>query len=335
VAQVLSRWTGIPVSRMEEGETEKLLKMESELHKRVVGQDEAIASISRALRRSRADLKDPRRPIGSFIFLGPTGVGKSLLARVLAEFMFGNEESLIQLDMSEYMEKFAVSRMVGSPPGYVGYEEGGQLTERVRRQPYSVVLFDEVEKAHPDVMGLLMQILEEGKLTDAWGRPVDFRNAVVIMTSNAGAELLRKETTLGFATRSSKESHESMKDKLMGEVKKLFKPEFLNRVDDIIVFHQFSKQELMDIIDLEMEEIKSRLQGRKIDLILTKAAKEFLIGKGYDKRMGARPLRRALQRYIEDPLAEEIIRKRMKPGNRVRVGIKGGKINFSVTGRKS
>ena len=331
IAQVLSRWTGIPVSRMEEGETEKLLKMESELHQRVVGQNEAIASISRALRRSRADLKDPRRPIGSFIFLGPTGVGKSLLARVLAEFMFGDEGALIQLDMSEYMEKFAVSRMVGSPPGYIGYEEGGQLTEQVRRRPYSVVLFDEIEKAHPDVMGILMQILEEGKLTDAWGRAVDFRNTVVIMTSNAGAELLRKETTLGFGTRSSKESYEGMKDKIMGEMKKLFKPEFLNRVDDIIVFHQFSEKELMEIIDLEMKGVKARLKDRKIGLVLTKASKEFLISKGYDKRLGARPLRRSLQRYIEDPLAEEIIRKKIKPGDRVRAGIKGGKISFSVT----
>ncbi|MEA1928830.1 MAG: ATP-dependent Clp protease ATP-binding subunit, partial [Candidatus Auribacterota bacterium] len=243
VAQVLSKWTGIPVSRMEEEETEKLLRMEEEIHRNVVGQDEAIAAISRSLRRSRANLKDPRRPIGSFIFLGPTGVGKTYLARSLAEFMFGEEDALIQLDMSEYMEKFAVSRMVGSPPGYVGYEEGGQLTEQVRRRPYSVVLFDEVEKAHPDVMGVLLQILEEGTLTDNWGRAVDFRNTVIIMTSNAGADRLRKEGSLGFGARDGAGlEHKEIKASVMGELKKIFKPEFLNRVDESIVFHQLSKK---------------------------------------------------------------------------------------------
>jgi ATP-dependent Clp protease ATP-binding subunit ClpC len=330
VAQMLSRWTGIPVSRMEEGETEKLLKMESEIHKRVIGQEEAINAISRSLRRSRANLKDPRRPIGSFVFLGPSGVGKTLLARVLAEFMFGNEEALIQLDMSEYMEKFAVSRMLGSPPGYVGYEEGGQLTEQVRRKPYSVVLFDEVEKAHPEVMGILLQLLEDGKLTDSWGRAVDFRNTVVIMTSNAGAELLRKETTLGFGTGSKQESHGGMKEKIMGEVKKIFKPEFLNRVDDIIVFHKLGKDELIEIVDLEMAEVIERLRDKNIKLELTKRTKEFLIDKGYDERSGARPLRRALERHVEDPLAEAFLKGKIKPNSRVRVGIKKGKLNFTV-----
>ncbi len=330
IAQMLSRWTGIPIARMEEGESEKLLKMEAAIHKRVVGQDEAITAISRALRRSRANLKDPRRPIGSFIFLGPSGVGKTLLARVLAEFMFGDEQALIQMDMSEYMEKFSVSRMIGSPPGYVGYEEGGQLTEQVRRRPYSVVLFDEVEKAHPEVMGLLLQLLEDGKLTDSWGRLVDFRNTVVIMTSNAGAKLLRKETFLGFGQVAKQEGYESMKDKIMGEVKKLFKPEFLNRLDDIIVFHQLAKKDLVKIVDLELREILDRLKDKKIKLEITARAKEFLIDKGYDIRSGARPLRRALERYIEDPLAEAILRGEIKSQSRVKVGIKDGKLNFSV-----
>lgn len=330
VAQVLSRWTGIPVFRMEEEETEKLLRMEEEIHRRVIGQNEAIAAISRSLRRSRANLKDPRRPIGSFIFLGPTGVGKTYLARALAEFMFGNEEALIQLDMSEYMEKFAVSRMTGSPPGYVGYEEGGQLTEQVRRRPYSVVLFDEVEKAHPEVMGILLQILEEGALTDNWGRKVDFRNTVVIMTSNAGAEQLRKGTALGFGGRSGKERHEEIKDAVMGEVKKIFKPEFLNRVDEVIVFHQLDKDDLIKILDLQMEEIKHRIRGRGITLELTGPAKEFLVSEGYDMTLGARPLRRALERFIEDSLAESLLRGTIADGATVKVGLKNGQLNFTT-----
>ncbi len=330
VAQVLSKWTGIPVSRMEEEETEKLLRMEEEIHRRVIGQDEAIAAISRSLRRSRANLKDPRRPIGSFIFLGPTGVGKTYLARALAEFMFGNEEALIQLDMSEYMEKFAVSRMVGSPPGYVGYEEGGQLTEQVRRRPYSVVLFDEVEKAHPEVMGILLQILEEGTLTDNWGRAVDFRNTVVIMTSNAGAELLRKGTTVGFGTRTGKEQHHEIKNAVLGEVKKIFKPEFLNRVDDIIVFHQLGKKDLIRILDLQMEEVKERLRDRGITLEMTGPAGELLISEGYDMTMGARPLRRALERFVEDKLAESILRGQIIEGSRVRIGVKNKRIHFMM-----
>ncbi|MDP8214286.1 MAG: ATP-dependent Clp protease ATP-binding subunit [Candidatus Euphemobacter frigidus] len=330
VAQVLSKWTGIPVSRMEEEETEKLLRMEEEIHRRVIGQNEAIAAISRSLRRSRANLKDPRRPIGSFIFLGPTGVGKTYLARALAEFMFGNEEALIQLDMSEYMEKFAVSRMTGSPPGYVGYEEGGQLTEQVRRRPYSVVLFDEVEKAHPEVMGILLQILEEGALTDSWGRTVDFRNTVVIMTSNVGTEQLRKGTALGFGGRSGKERHEEIKDAVMGEVKKIFKPEFLNRVDEVIVFHQLNKDDLIKILDLQMEEIKHRLRDRRIALELTGPAKEFLVSKGYDMTLGARPLRRALERFVEDSLAESILRGTIADGATVKVGLKNGQLNFKT-----
>ena len=333
VARVLSKWTGIPVSRMEEEETEKLLRMEEEIHRRVIGQDEAIGAISRSLRRSRAKLKDPRRPIGSFIFLGPTGVGKTYLARALAEFMFGNEEALIQLDMSEYMEKFAVSRMVGSPPGYIGYEEGGQLTEQVRRRPYSVVLFDEVEKAHPEVMGILLQILEEGTLTDNWGRAVDFRNTVIIMTSNAGAEQLRRGTALGFGTRSGKEQHEEIKDAVMGEVKKIFKPEFLNRIDETIVFHQLNKDDLIKILDLQMEEVKDRLRGRGISLELTGPAKEFLVSKGYDITLGARPLRRALERFIEDPLSESILRGTIADGTRVRVGLKNGGLNFTTVNK--
>ncbi len=331
VAEVLAKWTGIPVSRMEEGETEKLLRMEEELHYRVIGQNEAITAISRALRRSRAKLKDPRRPIGSFIFLGPTGVGKTFLAQALAEFMFGNEEALIQLDMSEYMEKYSASRMVGSPPGYIGYEEGGQLTEQVRRRPYSVVLFDEVEKAHPDVMGMLLQILDEGKLTDSWGRAVDFRNTVVIMTSNVGAELLRKETTLGFGTGRKKEEHQSMKDKLMGQLKKSFKPEFLNRVDDTIVFHQLSKAELRQILDLEMKEVLERLQSRDIILELTDPARDFLVDRDFDPRLGARPLRRTLEHYLEDTLAEELLKKTIRPGSRIKVGVKQGQINFVLS----
>jgi len=330
VARVLSKWTGIPVSRMEEEETEKLLRMEEAIHEKVIGQDEAVAAISRSLRRSRARLKDPRRPIGSFIFLGPTGVGKTYLARALAEFMFGDEEALIQLDMSEYMEKFAVSRMVGSPPGYVGYEEGGQLTERVRRRPYSVILFDEVEKAHPEVMGILLQILEEGTLTDSWGRAVDFRNTVVIMTSNAGADLLRKETTLGFGTRTRRDRHQEIRDAVLGEVKKLFKPEFLNRVDDIIVFHQLTREHLVRILELQMEEVRSRLAERGVELELTRPAKEFMVSDHYDYKMGARPLRRALERGLEDRLAELLLKGEIPPGSRVLVGLRNRQLNFSV-----
>lgn len=334
IAQIVSKWTGIPVSRLEEAETKKLLRMEEELHRRIVGQHEAVVAISRALRRSRADLKDPRRPIGSFIFLGPTGVGKTLLGRALAEFMFDDEDAMVQIDMSEYMEKFTVSRLTGSPPGYVGYEEGGQLTEAVRRKPYSVVLFDEVEKAHPDVMNVLLQILEEGKLTDSLGRTVDFRNTVIIMTSNVGAELIRKQSTIGFQETTEEVAYEKMKEQLMAEVKKTFKPEFLNRLDDIIVFRMLTKKELKQIIDLELKIVLDRLKGQRIELELTDAAREFLVEKGYDPKFGARPLKRAIERHIEDPLAEELLKSKVgadkqKPKTqKIKADIKEGKVVF-------
>lgn len=333
IAQIVSKWTGVPVSRLEEAETKKLLRMEEELHKRVVGQHEAVTAISRALRRSRADLKDPRRPIGSFVFLGPTGVGKTLLGRALAEFMFDDPDAMVQLDMSEYMEKFTVSRLTGSPPGYVGYEEGGQLTESVRRKPYSVVLFDEIEKAHPDVVNVLLQILEEGKLTDSLGRTVDFRNTVIIMTSNVGADLIRKQSTIGFQEVSEEVTYEKMKDQLMGEVKKTFKPEFLNRIDDMIVFRMLIRDELKQIVDYELKIIMERLKGQQIELELSDSCKEFLIEKGYDPKFGARPLKRAIERYIEDTLAEELLKAKVGGGKeparrRIRADIKDGKVVF-------
>ncbi len=332
ILHVIAKWTGIPLARMDQNETRKLLAMEGELKKSVIGQDEAVTAISKALRRSRADLKDPRRPIGSFIFLGPTGVGKTFLARTLAEFMFGDADSLIQIDMSEYMEKFTASRLIGSPPGYVGHEEGGQLSEAVRRRPYSVVLFDEVEKAHPDVMHLLLQILEEGKLTDSLGRKIDFRNTIIIMTSNVGAELLKKQTSLGFGAPKIEESHEGMRDKVMEETKRVFKPEFLNRLDDIIVFHSLGKADLEQIIELEVKKVITRLQAKDIKVIIGPDAKEFLIAKGYDPQYGARPMRRAVERYLEDPVAEEILRGSFKPGQEVRVVKEGDKLAFKATG---
>ena len=332
ILHVIAKWTGIPLARMDQNETRKLLAMEGELKKSVIGQDEAVTAISKALRRSRADLKDPRRPIGSFIFLGPTGVGKTFLARTLAEFMFGDADSLIQIDMSEYMEKFTASRLIGSPPGYVGHEEGGQLSEAVRRRPYSVVLFDEVEKAHPDVMHLLLQILEEGKLTDSLGRKIDFRNTIIIMTSNVGAEMLKKQTSLGFGAPKIEESHEGMRDKVMEETKRVFKPEFLNRLDDIIVFHSLGKADLEQIIELEVKKVITRLQAKDIKVIIEPDAKEFLIAKGYDPQYGARPMRRAVERYLEDPVAEEILRGSFKPGQEVRVVKEGDKLAFKATG---
>ncbi|HEC69434.1 MAG TPA: ATP-dependent Clp protease ATP-binding subunit [Candidatus Omnitrophica bacterium] len=312
IAKLVSQWTGIPIFKLEEKESEKLLKAEEELSKRVVGQEEAIKSITRALRRSRAGIKDPKRPIGSFIFMGPTGVGKTLLARVLAEFMFGDEEALIQLDMSEYMEKFNVSRLIGAPPGYVGYEEGGQLTERVRRRPYSVVLLDEIEKAHPDVFNLLLQILEDGRLTDSFGRKVDFRNTILIMTSNVGVDILKKKGSLGFTIAKEEISYEEMKSKLLEEVKRTFKPEFLNRLDEIIVFRPLLKEHLEKIVDIEIGYVNKRLGEQGIEIELTPQAKEFFIEKGFDPIFGARPLKRVIQRFLEDPLAEEIILGRFK-----------------------
>jgi ATP-dependent Clp protease ATP-binding subunit ClpC len=317
---------------MEQAETEKLLKMEEELKGKVIGQDEAVTAISKALRRSRADLKDPRRPIGSFIFLGPTGVGKTFLAQQLAEFMFGDRDALIQIDMSEYMEKFTASRLIGSPPGYVGYEEGGQLSEAVRRRPYSVVLFDEIEKAHPDVMHLLLQILEDGKITDSLGRKIDFRNTIIIMTSNVGAETLKRQTTMGFGAVKPLGEHEydAMRDKLLEEAKKTFKPEFMNRLDDIIVFHQLTKPDLMKIVDLEVAKVLKRVKAKEVHIELSDSAKEFLIEKGYDPMYGARPMRRAVEKYLEDPLAEELLRGNVKAGDTVEVASVDGKLMFHV-----
>jgi len=320
IMTVVAKWTGVPLQRMEEKETEKLLKMEDELKSRVIGQDEAVTAISKALRRSRADLKDPRRPIGSFIFLGPTGVGKTYLARNLAEFMFGDPEALIQIDMSEYMEKFTSSRLIGSPPGYVGYEEGGQLSEAVRRRPYSVVLFDEVEKAHPDVMNLLLQILEEGLITDSLGRKVDFRNTIIILTSNVGAEAIKRQVGLGFgAMGGGDENYDNMKDKILEQAKENFKPEFLNRLDEKIVFHVLDRENLVEIVDLEVDNILRRLAEKDIALELDKKAKDFLIEEGYDPNYGARPMRRTVERHIEDPLAEHLLRGDVTPGQLVKV----------------
>jgi ATP-dependent Clp protease ATP-binding subunit ClpC len=334
IMQVLSKWTGVPLSRMEQQETAKLLAMENELEGKVIGQNEAVVAISKALRRSRADLKDPRRPIGSFIFLGPTGVGKTFLARTLAEFMFGSADSLIQIDMSEYMEKFTASRLIGSPPGYIGHEEGGQLSEAVRRKPYSVVLFDEIEKAHPDVMHLLLQILEEGKITDSLGRKIDFRNTIIIMTSNVGAELIKKQTTLGFGAPAHSENYDVMREKILDESKRVFKPEFLNRLDDIIVFHTLKKPDLIQIVDLEIKKVVERVKTKDITLDLAAEAKDFLITKGYDPTYGARPMRRAVERYIEDPMAEEVLRGNIKAGDTVTVQLKGEKLDFVIVHSK-
>jgi ATP-dependent Clp protease ATP-binding subunit ClpC len=327
---IVSKWTGVPLNRMEQKETQKLLAMESELRGKVIGQDEAVIAISKALRRSRADLKDPRRPIGSFIFLGPTGVGKTFLAQTLAEFMFGDRDALIQIDMSEYMEKFTASRLIGSPPGYVGYEEGGQLSEAVRRRPYSVVLFDEIEKAHPDVMHLLLQILEEGKVTDSLGRKIDFRNTIIIMTSNIGAELIKKSNVMGFGASSIKDeqAYDVMKEKILGEAKKVLKPEFINRLDDLIVFHTLSKPDLIKIVDLEVAKVKTRIKAKEIAITLDDKAHEFLIEKGYDPAYGARPMRRAVERYLEDPFAEELLRGNIKAGDAVTVTMENGKLVF-------
>jgi ATP-dependent Clp protease ATP-binding subunit ClpC len=320
IMAVISKWTGVPLQRMEQKEADKLLNMEKKLKEAVIGQDTAVVTISKALRRSRADLKDPRRPIGSFLFLGPTGVGKTYLARNLAEFMFGDPESLIQIDMSEYMEKFSTSRLIGSPPGYVGYEEGGQLSEAVRRRPYSVVLFDEIEKAHPDVMNLLLQILEEGTITDSFGRKIDFRNTIIILTSNAGASDIKRQTSLGFGAMQEEESDfEGMKEKIMEAAKKQFKPEFLNRLDDVVVFHMLEKAALNVIVDLESTKLIERLKEKGITLKLDKTARELLMEKGYDPNYGARPMRRAVERYLEDPLAESLLRADITEGDTVKV----------------
>jgi len=314
ILKVVSKWTGIPLARMDQNESKKLLKMEEELQKTVVGQPQAIVSISKALKRARADLKDPKRPIGSFIFLGPTGVGKTFLAKNVAKFMFGDSEAIIQIDMSEYMEKFAVSRLIGAPPGYIGHDEGGQLTEAIRRKPYSVVLFDEIEKAHPDVMNLLLQILEDGTLTDSMGRKVDFKNTIVIMTSNVGAQILNKERSLGFITAKSEKNAEENKSKILEEAKGSFKPEFLNRIDELIVFSPLEKSDIKTILNLEVEKIRQRLTAKNIDFVLDEQAEAFLVSKGYDSQYGARPMRRAVEQYLEDPLAEEIIKGNIEEG---------------------
>ncbi len=329
IADVLANWTGIPVYKLTEQETAKLLRMEDELHKRIVGQEESIKALSRAIRRTRAGLKDPKRPSGSFIFLGPTGVGKTELAKALAELLFGDESSLIQLDMSEYMEKHTVSRLVGSPPGYVGYEEGGQLTEAVRRKPFAVVLFDEVEKAHPDVFNALLQILEDGRLTDAQGRTVDFKNTVLIMTSNLGTADLRK-ASLGFAKSTEAVSYERMKVKVQEALKAHFRPEFLNRIDEIIVFHELQLDEVIQIVDLMIKRVAEQLDAQGIGLELTRAAKELVARKGYEPALGARPLRRAIQQIIEDPLSEKILWKEFRVGETIVVDAEDGEIVFRV-----
>ncbi|HOT79299.1 MAG TPA: ATP-dependent Clp protease ATP-binding subunit, partial [Microthrixaceae bacterium] len=320
IAEVLSLWTGIPVYKLTEEETAKLLRMEDELHRRVIGQNEAIKAVSQAIRRTRAGLKDPKRPSGSFIFLGPSGVGKTELAKTLAEFLFGDETSMITLDMSEYMEKHTVSRLVGSPPGYVGYEEGGQLTEAVRRKPFSVVLFDEIEKAHPDVFNTLLQILEEGRLTDAQGRSVDFRNTVLIMTSNLGTADLRK-AVVGFSQRNDAMSYEKMKEKVNEALKAHFRPEFLNRIDETIVFSELSKPEVTQIVDFMIARVGVQLSGQGMGLEITEAAKLLLADRGYDPTMGARPLRRAIQRLVEDPLSEKLLWKEFRAGQIIRVDV--------------
>ena len=329
IAEVVSKMTGVPLKKVGEDETRRLLKMEEELHKSVISQDEAIKAIAKAVRKSRSGMKDPKRPIGSFIFAGPTGVGKTLLAKQLAKFMFGDENNLVQLDMSEYMEKHTVSRLVGSPPGYVGYDEGGQLTEAVRRKPYAVVLFDEVEKAHPDVIQLLLQILEDGRLTDSLGRTVDFRNTIIIMTSNVGAALLQRQTSMGFGAAAQGFSDaEKMREKVLEEAKRVFKPEFLNRISEIIFFRPLDKNDLVKIVDLETANFAKRLTERKITLEFTQEAKDLLIEKGYDEKYGARPLRRAVEHYLEDPLAEALLRGDVKDGEPVIVAREGDKLIF-------
>ncbi|HEY0548847.1 MAG TPA: ATP-dependent Clp protease ATP-binding subunit [Verrucomicrobiae bacterium] len=329
ILQVVAKWTGVPVKRMEQGEAARLLNMEGEMTKKVIGQAEAVAAICKALRRSRADLKDPKRPIGTFALLGPTGVGKTLLAKSLAESMFGDSKALIQLDMSEYMERHNASRMIGSPPGYIGYEEGGQLTEQVRRKPYSVVLFDEIEKAHPDVMNMLLQILEEGKLTDNVGRVINFRNTIILMTSNVGSETIKKQSSMGFSPITDESSYEKMREKILEEAKRQFRPEFLNRLDDIIVFRSLTKPDLIEILELEAEKVTQRMKGKNLVLVLDAKAKDFLVEKGYDPTYGARPMRRSVERYLEDPLAEELLKGNLHEGDPVEVTAEGDKLVFT------
>ena len=339
IAQIVSMWTGIPVMRIAQEESARLLEMEGALHKRIIGQDEAIDTISRAVRRARAGLKDPKRPIGSFIFMGPTGVGKTELAKALAEFMFGSEDALIKIDMSEFMERHAAARLVGAPPGYVGYEEGGQLTEAVRRKSYSVILLDEIEKAHPDVFNMLLQILEDGKLTDAKGRTVDFRNTIVIMTSNVGATLLNREAAIGFMQGKDKEKqaqneYEAMKDKVLGELKNTFKPEFLNRIDATIVFHSLRQEHVRQIVDLMLARVRTQLTEQQVELLVPDESKDFLVTKGYDPQYGARPLRRTIQNLIEDPLAEGLLQGKFRPGDIIEAVVRDGTVELEVHERR-
>lgn len=327
--KIVSSWTGIPLARIEQKETQRLLQLEKDLQQVVVGQDAATEVIAKALRRSRADLKDPRRPIGSFMFMGPTGVGKTHLAKTLAENMFGDQDAIIQIDMSEYMEKFTVSRLIGSPPGYVGHEDGGQLSEAVRRKPYAVVLFDEIEKAHPDVIQLLLQVLEDGRLTDSLGRAVDFRNTIIIMTSNVGAQLIQKETSLGFGKKTGDASDfERVKEKILEESKRVFKPEFLNRINELVVFRSLNRDDLVKIVDIELKAVIKRLESHDILMTVSEEAKGYLIDKGYDEKYGARPLRRAVERYIEDPLAEAILRGDLKKNEPITVLVQDDEIKF-------
>jgi ATP-dependent Clp protease ATP-binding subunit ClpC len=333
IAEVLSTWTGIPVFKLTEEETEKLLRMEDELHKRIISQDDAIKAVSKAIRRTRAGLKDPKRPSGSFIFLGPSGVGKTELSKALAEFLFGDEDSLIQLDMSEYMEKHTVSRLIGSPPGYVGYEEGGQLTEAVRRKPFSVILFDEIEKAHPDVFNTLLQILEDGRLTDSQGHHVDFKNTIIIMTSNLGTRDIQKGPGIGFASKpDEKLTYERMKDKVMEELKRSFRPEFLNRIDEVIVFHSLTQEDVKRIVDLMTKRVREQLKAKDLEIEITDAAKTILAEKGYDPALGARPLRREIQRLIEDPLSEKLLWKEFRAGQTIIIDARDGEIVFEGAG---
>jgi len=338
IAHIVSSWTGVPVKKLAADETARLLHLEDEIHRRVIGQDQAVIAVSKAIRRARAGLKDPKRPIGSFIFLGPTGVGKTEVARALAEALFGDEDAMIQLDMSEYMERHTVSRLVGSPPGYVGYEEGGQLTEAVRRRPYSVVLLDEIEKAHPEVFNVLLQVLEDGRLTEAKGRTVDFRNAVVIMTSNVGASLIRRESAMGFrpAVQNQEKSYEDMKSKIMDEVKRTFRPEFLNRIDELIVFHALDEEHLMKIVDLMIARVSKRVKEHGLDIQVSDAAKKVLVKEGLDPLFGARPLRRAIQKLVEDSLSEELLAGKFGPGDVVVVDAEGeGKVAFTKKGAEA
>ena len=329
VEYIVSRWTGIPLSRLEEKESAKLARMEEALHGRIVGQDDAVRAVSRAIRRSRAGLKDAKRPVGSFIFLGPTGVGKTELARALAEFLFGDENALIRIDMSEYMEKFSISRLLGAPPGCVGYEEGGYLTEKVRRRPYSVVLFDEIEKAHPDVFNMLLQVLDDGRLTDSLGHVVDFKNAILIMTSNLGTNLIGKRVTPGFLSETADENYERMKERVLDELKRAFRPEFINRIDDVVVFHPLSEEHIKGIVRLMINLVNKQLEEKAIRIELTLEAEDLLLRKGYDATYGARQLRRTIQKHIEDPLAEAIVGGQIQEGARIDVRADGENFVFT------